>query len=221
MPNTEAIIYLSENRKCFQKDTFRSYETVLNLDSESPLKSIIRFFDNTLSAQNSQQILADDFVVVVLIPLVGAIEVVAHNHEKIINSGEIAYVSIKPYEEISVQNPYESELVNYLEIWTKSESRLEERIFCKRFNLDINRNEMIDISHVNITTKIFIGKFDGREAGVFSPIVNQAFVFVINGVFECKNCLIESRSALSIWDIDEFDFEGLGRENIVLIIVPI
>jgi quercetin 2,3-dioxygenase len=218
MPNTEAIIYLSENRKCFQTDTFRNFETILNPGSETPQNSILKFSDNTLSAHNSQHILADNFVVIVLLPLVGAIEIFKENESKIIDSGEIAYISMKPNEEIFVQNPYENELVNYLEIWIQSESRFEENIFCKLFNLDNNRNKLIDISHENIADKILIGKFDGREEGVSSLINNQAFALVISGVFEVNNRLLESRTALSLWNINELEFEGLGRENIILIV---
>jgi quercetin 2,3-dioxygenase len=217
MPNTEAIIYLSENRKCFQTDIFRSFETLLNPDSESPIKSILKCADNTLSAQNSQQILADNFVVIVLLSLVGAVEIVLENESKIIDSGEIAYISLKPNEQISVENPYENEMVNYLEIWINTEGVFEEKITCKAFNLENNRNKLIDISIKNIEEKFFIGKFDGREEGTLK-IDNQAFVFVIHGVFEVNNRLLESRSGLALWNLEELEFEGLSSENIILVI---
>jgi quercetin 2,3-dioxygenase len=218
MPNSEAIIYLSENRKCFQTDTFRSYETVIYEDSEFQKHSIKKCSDNTLSAQNSQQILADNFVVVVLIPLIGAIEIKTKNETKFINSGEIAYILIKPDEKITVENPYETELVNYLEIWLKSKEFFEEKLFITDFDLEKNRNNLVDISTNEIAEKIFIGKFDGREEEVFSPINNQAFVFAINGVFEVNSRLLDSRTALSLWNVNELEFEGLGRENIILIV---
>jgi quercetin 2,3-dioxygenase len=218
MPNSEAIIYLSEKRKCFQTDTFRSYETVIYEDSEFQKHSIKKCSDNTLSAQNSQQILADNFVVVVLIPLIGAIEIKTKNETKFINSGEIAYILIKPDEKITVENPYETELVNYLEIWLKSKEFFEEKLFITDFDLEKNRNNLVDISTNEIAEKIFIGKFDGREEEVFSPINNQAFVFAINGVFEVNSRLLDSRTALSLWNVNELEFEGLGRENIILIV---
>jgi quercetin 2,3-dioxygenase len=218
MPNTEAIIYLSENRKCFQTDTFRSFETILNPGSETPQNSILKFSDNTLSAQNSQQILADIFVIIVLLPLVGAIEIFKDNEVKIIDSGEIAYILMKPNEQIFIKNPYENELVNYLEIWIKAEELFEEKFLTNGFSLEKNHNKLMDISTNNISEKFFIGKFDGREEGTFK-IERQAFVFVINGVFEVDNRLLESRTALSLWNVYELEFEGLGGENIVLIVL--
>lgn len=208
---------MSENRKCFQTDTFRSFETLPNVDSESPLKSILKFSDNTLSAQNSQEILADNFVLVVLIPLVGAFEIVNDDISKIIDSGEIAYILMKTDEQILIQNPYENELINYLEIWINSEDILEENLVIKKFNLDKDLNNLIDVSLKDNAKKFYIGKFDGREEGVLK-IDKQAIVFVIHGVFECENRLLESRSALAILGTDEIEFEGLGRENIILII---
>jgi quercetin 2,3-dioxygenase len=218
MLSSEAIIYLSENRKCFQTDTFRSFETLHNLDSESPLKSIIKCSDNTLSAQNSQQILADNFALVVLIPLVGAIEIVIDNVSKIVYSGEIACISMKSDSQIFIQNPYENELVNYLEIWIKPDETFEENVVCEKFNLDKNQNNLIEVSMKDSSMKFFIGKFGGREEGVLI-IDNQAFVFVIHGVFECENRLLESRSSMAVWGNHKLEFEGLGRENIILIIV--
>jgi quercetin 2,3-dioxygenase len=217
MPNTEAIIYLSENRKCLQTDTFRSYETIIYKDSEFAEHSVIKCAENTLSAQNSQQILADNFVMVLLIPLIGAIEVKTKNETKFINSGEIAYILIKPDEEITVENPYERELVNYLEIWLKSKEFFEEKIFIIDFDLEKNRNNLVDISINEIAEKIIIGKFYGRIEGKL-PIDKSAFVFVINGVFEVNNRLLELRSSLLLWQLDTLEFEGLGKENIVLII---
>ncbi len=217
MLNSESIIYLSENRKCFQTNSFRSFETNLDLVSESSMISIIKCADNTLSVQNSQQILADNFILMVLLPLIGAIEIVRNNESKIVDSGEIAYIWMKADEQISVQNPSEKELINYLEIWIKQDKFFEAEIIIERFNLENNRNQLINISPKNISEKLLIGKYNGREEGVLL-IDNQAFVFVINGVFECQNRLIESRSSLLLWNIKELEFEGLGRENIILII---
>ncbi len=214
MLSSEAIIHLSENRKCLQNNTFRSFEIDLVSIVESP---IIKCLDNTLSAQNFQKILADNFVLIVLLPLVGAIEIEKGGISEIINSGEIAYISLEKNEEIAIINPYDNELVNYLEIWIRSDKKLDEKIILNDFDIDKNKNLLMDISRNQISEKIIIGKFDGRKEGNLS-IRNKAFVLVINGVFECQNRLLESRSALSLWNIKKLAFEGLGRENIVLIV---
>jgi quercetin 2,3-dioxygenase len=214
MLNPEAVIHLSENRKHFQNDTFRRFETNLISLTES---SILKCSDNTLSAQNSQQILADNFVLIVLLPLVGAIEIKKGETSIIINSGEIAHIYCKKEDEIAINNPYENDLVNYLEIWIDSDKILEDKIVSNDFDLDKNKNCLVEISNIHFSEKIFVGKFDGRKEGKLF-VENRAFIFVINGVFECQNRLLESRSALSLWNAEDLEFEGLGRENIILIV---
>ena len=85
------------------------------------------------------------------------------------------------------------------------------------FDLEIHKSSTVEISTSENHLKIFIGKFGGKEEGFLKEITN-AFVFVIHGIFEINNCLIESRTGLSLRNINEIEFEGLGAENIILMI---
>ena len=217
MQQTEGIIYLSEKRECFQTDTFRSFLTLPNPRSSSTFTSLIKFADNTLSAQKTSILLADDDYVVMLIPLVGALEVFYQKESKILNSGALACFSIKNLDEILVQNPYENELINYLEIWIKPENQMPYGKYFYEFDLKKNANSLFQIAENHLTEKVFIGKFGGREEGVL-PIENNAFVFIINGAFEVQNRLLEARTGLYLWNLDELEIEGLAYENIILVI---
>ena len=75
----------------------------------------------------------------------------------------------------------------------------------------------MEISTFKNHLKVFIGKFGGREEG-FLEEITKAFVFVIHGIFEINNCLIESRTGLSLRNINKIVFEGLGAKNIILMI---
>ncbi len=218
MLQTEGIIFLSEKRKCFENDTFRSYIILPNPESVSPFTSLIKFADNTLSAQKTSILLVEEDYIVLLLPLVGAIEISYEKESKIVNSGEIAFFFVKNQDKILIQNPYENELVNYLEIWIKREDIIERGVFITQFNLEIAPNKLTEIFSANkISEKLFIGKFNGRKEDIL-PIENYAFVFVINGVFEVQNRLLENRDGLILWNLDELEFEGLGQENIILVI---
>lgn len=219
MADKEAHIYLSENRECVQTNIFRSYITLPKLETKSPFASILKFADNTLSAQNSQRIIVDNFVVIVLIPLVGAVEIIVNHKSKIINSGEIAYILLQKSDEILIQNPYEKELVNYLEIWIKNEDVLENSVIVNQFDMENNPNKLVKIS-TNMLSNFFIGKYNGRMED-FLPIEESAFIFIINGVFEVQNRLLETRSGLALWNVEQLEFEGLGQENIILIITVV
>lgn len=216
MPDNEVFIHLSENRKCNQTDTFRSLITFPNLASKSPFDSILKFADNTLSAQNSQRIIVDNCVVIVLIPLVGAIEIIVNHTSKIIESGEIVYIFLQKSDAIIIQNPYEEELINYLEIWIKNEDVVQNSVLVEKFDVINNPNKLVKISSYTLAN-FFIGKYNGRKDD-FLTIEKNAFVFVINGVFEVQNRLLEARSGLALCNVEQLDFEGLGRENIILVI---
>jgi hypothetical protein len=217
MKDFEAIIYLSENRSCFQTDTFRSLITLPNKNVESSFDSIIKFADNTLSAKQTSTFLFEDNQIVILLPLVGAVEIFENEKSKIVNSGEIAHIFRKKNEQIIIQNPYENDLISYLEIWMNCGNIRDEQIIINTFDLEKNENKLIEIPSPERLMKIYIGKYGGREEDVLS-IKNNAFVFVINGVFEVQNRLLESRTGLSLMQIEELEFEGLAPENIILII---
>lgn len=217
MDNSEATILLAEKRICFQTEFFRSYLTSININSGTKYDSIIKFLDNTLSPQKSNFLTFEEKFCVIFLPLVGAVEITSTDGTKMLNSGEIAYFLVREKEEIIIQNPYENDFVNYLEIWIKSPSVSFRMPLFRDFNIELNRNKLIEVSFQRIKHKVLIGKFDGRENG-FLDEVNDAFVFVINGVFEINNRLLESRDGLLLINSNEIDFEGLGAENIILII---
>lgn len=208
MKQTEGNIYLADKRHVFQTEIFRSFSTI---HVENPFASIIKFSDNTLVGGKSCQLQSDGSYSVIFLPLVGAIDV----DGKIINSGEVAYWFVQENEALTIENPYEEELVNYLEIWIKTDKN--EPVF-KGFDLENHKNTLVDISGKTTKTNLFIGKFDGRNEDVLHlNEAKQAFIFIINGAFEVQNRLLESRDAVSLWNCDEIDFEALSNEAIILL----
>ena len=167
MRQTEGIIYLSERRECFQTDTFRSYFTLPNPTSTSPFTSLIKFLDNTLSAQKTSIFLADDDYVIILLPLVGAVEVFYQNESNILNPGELACFSIKNQDEILIQNPYEAELINYLEIWIKPEKQMPHGKYFYEFDLEKNVNSLFQIAKNYLTEKVFMANLVGGKKAFF------------------------------------------------------
>jgi quercetin 2,3-dioxygenase len=220
MEITEAIIFLAEKRECSQTEDFRSYRTIPNQNFNSNFTFICEFSDNTLNPQKSHKLKAEGNFCIVFLPLIGAIEISdssGNNGSNILNSGEIRYFFVRDKTEILILNPYEKDLVNYLEIWIKSPLIELYESFLSNFNLELNKNKLLEISDFNQKEKFFIGKFDGREEG-FLDIVKNAFVFVINGVFEVNNRLLEGRDGLFFRNVETIELEGLGVENIILII---
>ena len=195
MSQREAIIFLAENRKCFQTENFRSFITLPPQNSELKFDSIIKFADNTLSPQKSCELVAESNYVIIFLPLVGALEITHSSGSKLLNLGEMGYYYVKEKDKIMLQNPYESELVNYLEIWTKTVSNESISPFIIEFDIQNQKNKLVELLDFKQDVQMFIGKYDGRAEGYLEEI-NDTFVFVINGVFEVNNCLLEMRSGL-------------------------
>ena len=211
----EVNIYLAENRQCIQTENFRSFTTFLNQNSEIKLASILKITDNTLSPQKQHKVISEGIFCIIFLPLIGAFEVGSGNKKMLLNSSEICYYFVEENDQILSENPYENELINYIEIWVKTAFKPKETSILKNFDLEFNKNSLIKIS--NPIGEIFIGKFDGRTEGYLNNVDN-AFVYIINGVFEVNNCLLESRAGLLLKNIEKIEFEGLGVENIILFI---
>ncbi|MEJ0031605.1 MAG: hypothetical protein WDO15_15060 [Bacteroidota bacterium] len=175
----DAVIHLASNRNCTQNEQHRSYQTV-------------NIKDETLAAGASIK-----YENVLLLPLVGDIVTTQR-----ISPGHAQQLS----KEITVTNPYKTELVSYLSIQLSSNLDV-----ITEFDLDQNKNTL-----VNLFPGIYLGKYDGRRDDALR--LNDALVFIIEGAFEVQNRLLEPCDGLSLKNIMELEFEALSNEAILLII---
>ncbi|MFT4024437.1 MAG: hypothetical protein QM664_11705 [Flavihumibacter sp.] len=56
------------------------------------------------------------------------------------------------------------------------------------------------------------------EVGYALAGTNTAYVYVLEGVFECQNRLLENRDGLAVWDTDTVEIESLGHRSVVLLV---
>lgn len=217
---TEGIIFLAEKRQHFQTDNFRSLATLPNADLseilEEKFDSLVKFSDNTLAPQKSCTILAESAYCVVLIPLVGALEI----DGRIVEAGEISVLFVKANEQIIIQNPYESELINFIEIFFKSSESHIQRQFFEKFDLSTNQNSLNPLNFEGLKNSIYIGKFDRRIEGEIDlkDKAKKAFAINLSGSIEVQERLLFERDAVMVWDCDELGFESLANESILLVI---
>ncbi len=231
-----AQLYLADQRGCSQTDGFRSFHT-FNFgqffdENRYPIGSLHVLNDDTLRGGYSIKMHIDEPTEVLIIPLVGGIEYKdSYGNQPFIEAGEIFTVSAHQGLEYELFNPYEGEeLVNFLQIWLKDNSPL---CSYKRrqttFNLN-QKNQLLplfseyvgnDVDKRGIYQKnyAFIGKFEGRQEGFYTPKNNSAgiFVFIIEGVFEVANRLLNSRDSISLWDVENIAFEALSNDTIIVL----
>ncbi|MCB0664287.1 MAG: hypothetical protein KDC80_00620, partial [Saprospiraceae bacterium] len=82
------------------------------------------------------------------------------------------------------------------------------------FDLQNIENNLMPINH-----ETWIGSYSGRKDGElnFSSERNEVFVFILSGVFEVENRLLQSRDALLLNKIHRLEFEALCNDAIIVI----
>lgn len=232
---TKAKIFLADERGCTETGWFRSYNTFnfgkYQNEFKQPFEGLCVLKDDTLSGGKSFKLTIEETTLVLLLPIVGAVSFKDSNRkEGIVNSRELQLLYSIKASTIELSNPYENDLINFLQLWIKLPVSSTESISeLLPFNLDENRNQLIPIS-ANSTSwvgdeashpTIKIGKFTGREEAVYktSNKQNSVFVFVIQGAFEVQGRLLHARDGLALWnEPNDIELEALSNDAIVVFI---
>jgi len=237
MNHGRAQIYKSDQRGREESEMFRRLST-FNFGeyeemSRNPFGSLLVLNDETLGAGNNIFRHIEQDTEIVLLPLVGGLLYKdSLGNEDIIATEEIRLVAAQKGSHYQLINPYENDLINYLQIWlrpaiTDFTSQSEQKSFDFTIKnvlipifFPIDSSESTIISTAN--SYGFIGIYEGRKEGNYTlkNPKNGLFAFVINGAFEFENRLLESRDGLSICKIETAAFEALS-ENAILLLLEI
>jgi quercetin 2,3-dioxygenase len=229
---TKGKIFLADERGHNQTEQFRSYNTFnfgnYHQPHKKPVGDLQLLNDDTLAAGASLQLFVEADMIVLLIPVVGAIAYkdMAGN-EAMVYAGEAQITALKKGTGFTVTNPYGTDLVNYLQVWLKAAIGIKGS-YIVTFDLDEKRNSLIPLlsSYGNTNEaernnfNILIGKVAGREELLYQlqDKRNGLFVYVIEGAFEVKDRLLHARDGLALWEINEADAEALSNDAILLLI---
>ncbi|SCY47683.1 pirin family protein [Flavobacterium caeni] len=224
-------IYKADFRGRVESEVFRRYAT-FNFDeyqepSRGPLGGLLALNDETLGAGNTIFRHLDAHTSVLVLPLVGGLIFRdSFGHEDTIGTEQIGIFSGGQGNAYQLTNPYKNDLVNYLQIWFKTD-KTKTGFSQRSFELDV-RNNLVPIfgdkPMLQPNSLGFIGLYDGRQEGTYTlkNRKNGLFVFVINGAFEFDNRLIETRDGLSIVGAQTVEFEALSANAMLLLIeVPL
>ncbi len=224
MTQNEAKIFLSAQRGKTELSWFRSFHSFNIGNFQDPSKEHIGklrvFNENTLAAGKGMKMQVDKPTEVLILPLIGGIEFKnSAGYHDFLEAGKIQIFSAEAGMEYEVLNPYENELINYLEIWVEQENTVS--LSTISVDIDIEkRNELLPIfSSVQQNAFGYFGKYDGREEGGYQvkKACNCLYVFAIEGAFEVDNKLIEACDGLAIWNAEEIEFEALSNDAMLLI----
>lgn len=224
MEQSNGTIYLAQQRGQIQIEGFRSFNTfnfaAYQRDSRSPFGALQVLNDDTFAGKRQMTVQVSENFDIILLPIVGGIFFTnsLDTEGGYVNSEQMQLFSAVKGMSFEIENPYETDLVNILQIWIKNTDKaFKPQIKTVDFDLLKHKNHLIPLfSRQN--TEGAIGLFDGRTDGIYTlkNPKNGVFAFVIEGAFEVQNRLLEPRDGLSLLDVTEVEFEALSNNAIIL-----
>lgn len=232
----QAQLYLSDQRGCTQTAYARSFHT-LNFGSyvdayRKPFGSLTALNDDTLAAGHSLTGQVDQQTRVVIIPVIGGLEFDSSVGHGFVQSGQAQVFSLAPGMELTIRNPYETDVINFIQILIANPAT---HFFpaCHPVEFDLSvKNTLIPLftlaaDHEASRQPVngFIGKYDGRQAGFYQSVTTDGqqphgiFAFVLSGAFEVQDRLLQTGDGLALTNLGDqlIEFEALSNEAIVLL----
>ncbi|MBT1698055.1 pirin [Fulvivirgaceae bacterium PWU4] len=225
---TEATIYLAQQRGCAQSDWYRGLYTfnfgTYSNENRKAFGRLQAFNDETLGAGHTIRYRVAEDTFVLLLPLVGGL-----NHDTgsatpgFLDVGEsYGFFAVKD-SVFSISNPYENALINFLQIRFTVSYHGGDLVEGRRhtFDIELHKNQLVPFQpQAQGLGSFLLGTFQGREEGTYqlrNP-ANGVFIFVLEGAFEVQNRLLHARDGLAITHAEVIEFEALSNEAIILII---
>ncbi len=222
LPQSPSQIYKAQWRGCEENEHYRCLATLnyglYHDESRKSFGRLVTINDETLAPQQSQTFTTQSNENIILIPLAGTLDYSDQlGNKNYLKTEEIQILKVVESTLFEVSNPYEKELINYLQIRFNSNSDV---VCFEKQPFDLTQKNELYTLLENEDYKICIGLFTGRSEGVYTlkDKSRGVFAFIINGAFEFENRLLESRDALAIWDISEIEFEALSENALLLLI---
>jgi len=152
---------------------------------------------------------------ILLVPTVGAISWEDHTGQAgLITAGQSLCYSGQKDAMLTISNPYDAALVNFLQWWFKPGAATTVTTSqLSNFDLQLHKDRLLPMG-----PQAYIGKFNGRAETVHT-ITRQGhglFVFVLEGAFEVQHRLLHARDGLALWSLRKVELEALSNDAIIL-----
>jgi len=226
MDRSAVTIYLAEQRGITQADqTYRSWHTFNYGDYQNPHReapgALRAFNEDTLAGGQRMVHQAAEAVDILLLPLVGGITVEVDNGKspQYVEASNLLSLHLSAGDKYIVGNPFEADLVSYLHLVVRR-TTLKTGLALHPFDLGQYSNSLLKLAEVDNGYQFLIGQFDGRVElnQTLDGAFKNSYIFIIDGVFEVQNRLLYSRDGLFLKQVQEFDFEALANNSIILVL---
>lgn len=220
-------IFLGDERGLLENDNLRSlnifnYGHFHHIHKE-PFGTLYGLSENTLAADTNIKWTVTENTVVVLIPVVGIIRVNDNTgSEDQLQAGMAKLFHLPAGASYKVMNPYEDELVKYLQLWIKTPINIADE--CQMAWFDLSNYKLTELflqkQAGEVKYACSLMKLNGRQDDIYyrKNTANGVFVYAIQGALEVQYRLMHEGDGLALWDVDEVEFEALSNDAILLIV---
>lgn len=230
-------IFLAEERGRNELKWLRSFN-MFNFGNfynknKQPFESLYVLNEDTLAGNRQINMLVEDDSCIILIPVVGAIAFKdSTGNAGLLQAGQAQMLNLYEGTTLEISNPYEEELVNFLQVWIKMPDLQSTVPQLFEFDLDENPDQLLELFSPQKKNMIktvpqprgVIGKFNGRSQAMYKTVQpgNALFAYVIEGNVEVQSRLMNPQDGLGLWDLEELELEALSNNAIVLILeIPV
>lgn len=218
-------MFLSSERGHSETDRYRCYNTFnFGLYQRTDKEAFYRLYvlnDDTLAGGETLRMQVKEFSEVLILPVVGRLTYADDQGVRnAVEAGECLHVFASDNTAFELTNPYPAELVNFLQLWVRTDEASLQKPSVGSFNLDEAGNALVPVIDSSPGLRCSIGKFNGRSEGMYRPqsSANALFVYVIEGAFEVQNRLLERRDGLGLTGASELEFEALSNEAMLMVV---
>ena len=220
---SQGKIFLSDQRGIIESERIKRYSTFnfesFNNPAKEPVGNLYALHDDMLAPAASINLYTREQGYVILVPITGSIKYTdEHENETEVEVGKSLMVFLEKDSFITLKNPYDDALINYLMIAIKSEEKKPNALTF----LDI---DLSDLNKMNLITpdktpfKVSIGRFKGRgESEYTTNKTSILYCFVLAGAFEIDGRLLHDRDGIALFSTDTIETEALSDNALLLTI---
>lgn len=220
---SQGKIFLSDQRGIIESERIKRHSTFnsdsFNHPAKEPIGNLYALHDDMLAPNASINFYTREKGYVILVPITGSVQYTdEQEHEIEVEVGKSLMLFLEKDSFITLKNPYEDDVINYMMIAIKSEE--------KQSNLpifsDIDLTELNKMHFININSKSFkisIGRFKGRGENEYQiHPTSTLYCFVLAGAFEIDGRLLHDRDGIALSATDCIEMEALSDHALLLTI---
>ncbi|TCC93353.1 hypothetical protein EZ428_00860 [Pedobacter frigiditerrae] len=216
-------IFLADQRGLKETNKIKRYSTFNFEGFKTPDKTSVgklyMLNDEMLAGYQKTCFEVDRDSYIIILPITGAVNYLDDSeNETDVDVEEAVIVYVEQGANITLSNPFESNIVNYLCIGIDAQEPMENNPQFSSFDLSI-KNKLHKINVIEVPFILNIGRFDGRKEVNYN--LNKSaklFAFVITGAFEVDGRLLHEKDGLALWNTEEIELEALSNNAVILVI---